>query len=138
MSRWWNTTVTSTGIAMNDHGELLMRERVRICRPSLYERHLAGKKSKGRGTEHGTRFEKKNGLIIVAVMTALLRCETVSAQDMKPFLTLKTAKAMAEASDKKASDMGIKVHIAIVDDGGNLKYYLRQDGRRWSPRKSRR
>jgi uncharacterized protein GlcG (DUF336 family) len=24
--------------------------------------------------------------------------------------------------------MGIKVHIAIVDDGGNLKYYLRQDG----------
>lgn len=76
--------------------------------------------------EHVLR--KGNGLIIVAVMTALLRCGMVSAQEMKPFLTLKTAKAMAEAADKKASDMGIKVHIAIVDDGGNLKYYLRQDG----------
>ena len=76
--------------------------------------------------EHVLR--KGNGLVIVAVMTALLRCGTVSAQEMKPFLTLKTAKAMAEAADKKASDMGIKVHIAIVDDGGNLKYYLRQDG----------
>jgi glc operon protein GlcG len=68
------------------------------------------------------------GLIIAATVTALLRCATASAQDMKPFLTLKTAKAMADAADKKASDMGIKVHIAIVDDGGNLKYYLRQDG----------
>ena len=76
--------------------------------------------------EHVVR--KGNGLIIAAVMTALLRCGTVSAQDVKPFLTLKTAKAMAEAADKKASDMGIKVHIAIVDDGGNLKYFLRQDG----------
>jgi uncharacterized protein GlcG (DUF336 family) len=76
--------------------------------------------------EHVLR--KGNGLIVVAVMSALLRCGTVSAQEMKPFLTLKTAKAMAEAADKKASDMGIKVHIAIVDDGGNLKYYLRQNG----------
>ena len=73
-------------------------------------------------------LRKRIGLIIVAMMTALLRCGTLSAQEMKPFLTLKTAKAMAEAADKKASDMGIKVHIAIVDDGGNLKFYLRQDG----------
>src|SRR3954465_161356 len=73
-------------------------------------------------------FRKRNGSLIVAMVVVLLRCGTASAQDMKPFLTLKTAKAMAEAADKKASDMGIKVHIAIVDDGGNLKYYLRQDG----------
>ena len=72
--------------------------------------------------------KKWNGLIIVAIVTALLQCGTASAQEMKAFLTLKTAKAMAEAADKKASAMGIKVHIAIVDDGGNLKYYLRQDG----------
>ena len=86
--------------------------------------------------EHVVR--KRNGLIIVAVVSALLRCGTVSAQEMKPFLTLKTAKAMAEAADKKASDMGIKVHIAIVDDGGNLKYYLRQDGAPLVAEKSRR
>src|SRR3954464_8474958 len=70
----------------------------------------------------------RNGIVMIAIVTALLWCGTASAQDMKPFLTLKTAKAMAEAADKKASDMGIKVHLAIVDDGGNLKYYLRQDG----------
>jgi glc operon protein GlcG len=73
-------------------------------------------------------LRKRNGLIIVAMVSAVFRCATTSAQDMKPFLTLKTAKAMAEAVDKKATEMGIKVHIAIVDDGGNLKYYLRQDG----------
>jgi hypothetical protein len=65
-------------------------------------------------------LRKRNALIIVAVVNALLRCGAASAQDMKPFLTLKTARAMAEAADKKATDMGIKVHIAIVDDGGNL------------------
>ncbi|MCC7009586.1 MAG: heme-binding protein [Acidobacteria bacterium] len=69
-----------------------------------------------------------NGVMIAATAAVLLACATVSAQEMKPFLTLKTAKAMAEAAEKKAIAMGIKVHIAIVDDGGNLKYYLRQDG----------
>ena len=49
---------------------------------------------------------KRNGLIVVAMVTALLRCGTASTQEMKPFLTLKTAKAMAEAADKKASDPG--------------------------------
>ena len=70
----------------------------------------------------------RNGLMIVAVAAALIQWGTASAQEMKPFLTLKTAKAMAEAAEKKAAAMGIKVHIAIVDDGGNLKYFLRQDG----------
>ncbi len=69
----------------------------------------------------------RHALMIVAAVT-LLQCEMPSAQEMKPFLTLKTAKVIAEAADKKASDLGIKVHIAIVDDGGNLKFYLRQDG----------
>lgn len=73
-------------------------------------------------------FRKRNGVIVVALMTVLLRSGTAPAQDMKPFLTLKTARAMAEAAEKKATALGIKVHIAIVDDGGNLKYYLRQDG----------
>ena len=73
-------------------------------------------------------FRKQNGALVAALAIALLPWGSVAAQEMKPFLTLKTAKAMAEAADKKASDMGIQVHIAIVDDGGNLKYYLRQDG----------
>ena len=73
-------------------------------------------------------LRKQNGPLVVALAAALLAWRSASAQEMKPFLTLKTAKAMAEAADKKATDMGIKVHIAIVDEGGNLKYYLRQDG----------
>src|SRR3954453_18715371 len=73
-------------------------------------------------------FRNRNRLIVVALVSTLLRCGTVSAQEMKPFLTLKTARAMADAADKKAIALGIKVHIAIVDDGGNLKFYLRQDG----------
>ena len=71
---------------------------------------------------------KHTSLLVVAMVTALLPCGVASAQEMKPFLTLKTAKVMAEAAEKKATAMGIKVHIAIVDDGGNLKYFLRQDG----------
>jgi uncharacterized protein GlcG (DUF336 family) len=73
-------------------------------------------------------LRKQNGPLVVALAAALLAWGSASAQEMKPFLMLKTAKAMAEAADKKATDMGIKVHIAIVDEGGNLKYYLRQDG----------
>jgi glc operon protein GlcG len=73
-------------------------------------------------------MKKRNGLIIVTIVAALLQFGAASAQEMKPFLTLKTAMAMADAADKKATAMGIKVHIAIVDDGGNLKYFLRQDG----------
>jgi hypothetical protein len=65
--------------------------------------------------EHASK--RRNGLLVVALVTTLLQCGTASAQEMKPFLTLKTAKAMAEAADRKATAMGIKVHIAIVDDG---------------------
>jgi glc operon protein GlcG len=72
--------------------------------------------------------KKPNGAICVALVTAMLLCRVMSAQEMKPYLTLKTAKVMAESAEKKATAMGIKVHIAIVDDGGNLKYFLRQDG----------
>jgi glc operon protein GlcG len=91
-------------------------------------RHLGRKGQHAKGLDMDQVLRKRNGLIIVAVMSTLLQCGTASAQEMKPFLTLKTAKAMAEAADKKATDLGIKVHIAIVDDGGNLKFYLRQDG----------
>jgi len=76
----------------------------------------------------GQLSTQRHGLIIVAVTIALLQYGTAAAQEMKPFLTLKTAMAMADAADKKATALGIKVHIAIVDDGGNLKYFLRQDG----------
>jgi uncharacterized protein GlcG (DUF336 family) len=72
--------------------------------------------------------KSRDVLMAIGLVTALLQCGTTWAQEMKPFLTLKTAMVMADAADKKAIAIGVKVHIAIVDDGGNLKYYLRQDG----------
>lgn len=74
------------------------------------------------------RVVKNRSVLAAAILGAVLQCGVASAQEMKPFLTLKTAKMAADAADQKAAAMGIKVHVAIVDDGGNLKYYLRQDG----------
>jgi glc operon protein GlcG len=52
---------------------------------------------------------------------------TAWAQDMRPILTLATAKKMVDACEQKAKAEGWKVIIAIVDDGGNLKYFSRMD-----------
>ena len=49
------------------------------------------------------------------------------AQDKRTVLTLETAKKMAAACEQKAKAEGWKMNIAIVDTGGNLKYFLRQD-----------
>jgi glc operon protein GlcG len=50
------------------------------------------------------------------------------AQDTKTVLTLATAKVMADACEQKAKAEGWKMVIAIVDDGGNMKYLSRMDG----------
>jgi len=49
------------------------------------------------------------------------------AQEKRTVLTLETAKKMAVACEQKAKAEGWKMNIAIVDTGGNLKYFLRQD-----------
>jgi len=49
------------------------------------------------------------------------------AQDKRTVLNLETAKKMAAACEQKAKAEGWKMNIAIVDTGGNLKYFLRQD-----------
>jgi glc operon protein GlcG len=50
-----------------------------------------------------------------------------SAIEQRPFLTLDVAKKMAAACEAKAKQEGWKMNIAIVDSGGNMKYFLRQD-----------
>ena len=50
------------------------------------------------------------------------------AQEKRTVLTLETAKKIAAACEQKAKAEGWKMNIAIMDDGGNLKYFLRQDG----------
>ncbi len=42
-------------------------------------------------------------------------------------LTLEIAQRMADAAQKAASEMDLKIAIAIMDNHGNLKYYRRMD-----------
>lgn len=51
-----------------------------------------------------------------------------SAQDKKTTLNLDTAKKIAAGCVAKAKAEGWRMNIAILDDGGNLKYFERMDG----------
>jgi glc operon protein GlcG len=72
------------------------------------------------------RFAKFVAVNIVAGLGSLA-AQPALAQDMKPVLTLATAKKMAEGCEQKAKTEGWKMNIAVVDDGGNLKYFSRMD-----------
>jgi uncharacterized protein GlcG (DUF336 family) len=53
---------------------------------------------------------------------------STQAQELRPTISLATAKKMADACEAKAKAEGWKMIIAVVDDGGNLKYFRRMDG----------
>jgi glc operon protein GlcG len=52
----------------------------------------------------------------------------VTAQEMRPTITVATAKKMADACEAKSRAEGWKMIISVVDEGGNLKYFRRMDG----------
>src|ERR1700704_5371056 len=52
---------------------------------------------------------------------------SASAIAQRPFLTLEVAKKIAAACEARAKQEGWKMNIAIVDSGGSMKYFLRQD-----------
>jgi uncharacterized protein GlcG (DUF336 family) len=56
-----------------------------------------------------------------------LGAQVAHAQEKRTMLTLETAKKMAEACVQKAKASGWKMNIAIMDAGGNLKYFQRMD-----------
>ena len=43
-------------------------------------------------------------------------------------ITLEQAKAVVTAAHKKAEEIGVKMNIAVVDAGANLKAFARMDG----------
>ena len=53
---------------------------------------------------------------------------TAMAQQKKTVLTLETARKMTQGCIDKATAEGWKMNIAILDDGGNLKHFVRMDG----------
>lgn len=62
---------------------------------------------------------------LVSLFTAL--AGSAMALELRPVLSLDVARKMAAACEEKAKQEGWKMNIAIVDNGGNLKYFLRQD-----------
>ena len=50
-----------------------------------------------------------------------------SALEMRPILTLDTARKVVEACIAKAQQQGWKMHVAVLDIGGNLKAFARMD-----------
>jgi uncharacterized protein GlcG (DUF336 family) len=62
---------------------------------------------------------------VASLFTAL--AGSAFALEQRPVLSLEVAKKMAAACEAKAKQEGWKMNIAIVDTGGSLKYFLRQD-----------
>jgi uncharacterized protein GlcG (DUF336 family) len=46
----------------------------------------------------------------------------------KPALTFEVVLKMIEAACEQAKQLGIAVNVAVMDDGGNLKGFVRMDG----------
>ena len=67
--------------------------------------------------------------IKAAVVCGLLALLAVpaAALEMRPILTLDVARKILEACITKAQQEGWKMHVAVIDIGGNLKAFARMD-----------
>lgn len=74
-------------------------------------------------------FEKIQvvGIVTLVVGFSLL-IGTSMALESKPVLSLEVAEKMAMECEKFAQKAELRLNIAIVDDGGLLKYFRRMDG----------
>ncbi|MCZ8235361.1 MAG: GlcG/HbpS family heme-binding protein [Inhella sp.] len=64
-------------------------------------------------------------LILAGALAGL--AATAAAQAMRPTLTLDTARKMAVGCEERARKEGWTMSIAVVDAGGQLKYFSRAD-----------
>ena len=71
----------------------------------------------------------RTALASAAAGAAMLAASAMpaSAAEMKPVLTMSAALAMVEACVALAAQEGWAMHIAVMDDGANLKAYARMD-----------
>ena len=72
------------------------------------------------------KFAPKIAFYSVAA-AGCLAISTAQAIETKPTLTLAVAKKMGDACEQKAKAEGWKMNIAVMDDGGNLKFFSRMD-----------
>ncbi len=74
------------------------------------------------------RSNMKKTLLSISLLSLFTGlASTAIALEQRPVLSLDVAKKMAAACEAKAKQEGWKMNIAIVDTGGNLKFFLRQD-----------
>lgn len=69
----------------------------------------------------------KTRYLLAAAVALLGLAASAQAQQQKTVLGLEAAKKMAAACEETARKEGWNMNIAIVDDGGNLKYFSRMD-----------
>jgi uncharacterized protein GlcG (DUF336 family) len=62
------------------------------------------------------------------LVAATLLSGSIAAQDLRPTVSVATARKMADACEARARTEGWKMIIAVVDEGANLKYFRRMDG----------
>ena len=77
------------------------------------------------GEEHMTGYCKAALIGGFAALCATLR--PASALETRPILTLDVAREIVEACVGQAQKQGWKMHIAVLDIGGNLKAFVRMD-----------
>src|SRR6516164_3561818 len=73
---------------------------------------------------------------LVCGLLALLAVPA-AALEMRPILTLDVARKILEACIAKAQQEGWKMHVAVIDIGGNLKAFARMDDAQLISRRSR-
>src|SRR5246500_2350129 len=64
---------------------------------------------------------------VLAVGFVTLLAMPASALEMRPILTLDVARKIVEACIAKAQQEGWRMHVAVIDIGGNLKAFARMD-----------
>jgi len=68
-----------------------------------------------------------NRFLATLSTVATLALGTAHAVEQRPILTLDIARKMTAACEARAIEEGWKLDIAVLDGGGNLKYFVRMD-----------
>jgi glc operon protein GlcG len=69
----------------------------------------------------------RKSMLLPLLAALAMGAQAAQAQEKRTMLTLESAKKMANACEQKAKAEGWKMNIAIMDAGGNLKYFHRMD-----------
>jgi len=101
---------------MTDHARKAIRIGVFVLGAVFAAYHL--------GPDRSAKAQEASGAAVVDIATQAAEAEPLSTHD----LSLDQAQAILDAALAKSRAIGTKMDIAIVDAGGNLKAFVREDG----------